>query len=547
MAWDDGLEGAAKNIAATDRTPLRVMAGPGTGKSFAMKRRVARLLESGQSPGRILAVTFTCTAAASLVTDLRTLQVPGCEDIRAGTLHAFCFGLLSRREVLDYLGRVARPIISLLKSGILQFEGGAMLDDLVISGAFGPKRDCTKRIRAFEAAWARLQSDDPGWPQNPVDRAFQTALISWLRFHRAILIGELVPEALRYLRHNPGCDARAAYDHVIVDEYQDLNRAEQDLIQFLSGNRAIALVGDVDQSIYQFRHANPDGIQTYNARYPGTHDEVLNECRRCPTRVVAIADHLIGYNYPGVPGSRLRPRPGNVAGELHLIQWVGIEEEASGLAEFVRTLVNNGVLPGEILILTPRRLLGYAIRDQIRNRAVAVHSFYHEEALEEDDAQRAYCLLSLLVDAEDRVALRWWLGHGSPSGRRNAYRRLRQHCEKSGTSPMAALGASVAGELNLPSTGDLVRKYLELISLLDDLRSRPLSNLVDTLLPSGADECSVLREAALLELGRNYPLHQNLGDLVGLSYAAEVCLEDWSASCTGSWRNCKNGCEPISR
>lgn len=350
MAWDDGLEGAAKNIAATDRTPLRVMAGPGTGKSFAMKRRVARLLESGQSPGRILAVTFTRTAAASLVTDLRTLQVPGCEDIRAGTLHAFCFGLLNGQEVFDYLNRVARPIITFLKSGVLQFEGGTMLDDLVVSGAFGPKRDCTKRIRAFEAAWARLQSDDPGWPQDAVDRAFQTALINWLRFHRAILIGELVPEALRYLRHNPGCDARAAYDHVIVDEYQDLNRAEQDLIQFLSGNRAIALVGDVDQSIYHFRHANPDGIQTYNARYPDTHDEVLDECRRCPTRVVAIADHFISYNYPGVPGPRLRPRPSNLAGELHLIQWGSVEEEASGLAEFVRILVDKGVPPGELFL-----------------------------------------------------------------------------------------------------------------------------------------------------------------------------------------------------
>ena len=225
-----------------------------------------------------------------------------------------------------------------------------MLDDLVVSGAFGPKRDCTKRIRAFEAAWARLQSDDPGWPQDAVDRAFQTALINWLRFHRAILIGELVPEALRYLRHNPGCDARAAYDHVIVDEYQDLNRAEQDLIQFLSGNRAIALVGDVDQSIYHFRHANPDGIQTYNARYPDTHDEVLDECRRCPTRVVAIADHFISYNYPGVPGPRLRPRPSNLAGELHLIQWGSVEEEASGLAEFVRILVDKGVPPGELFL-----------------------------------------------------------------------------------------------------------------------------------------------------------------------------------------------------
>src|SRR5262245_4134447 len=220
-----------------------------------MKRRAARLLENGQDPKRVLAVTFTRTAAASLVDDLLDLGVPGSENIRAGTLHAFCFGLLSRQEVFQFLDRVARPVVTFQKSGALQFEGGAMLDDLT-GGAFGPKRECTKRIRAFEAAWARLQSDDPGWPTDPVDRAFQTALISWLRFHRAMLIGELVPETLRYLRNNPGCEARAAFDHVIVDEYQDLNRAEQDLLQLLSGGRSIAIVGDVNQSIYRFRHAN---------------------------------------------------------------------------------------------------------------------------------------------------------------------------------------------------------------------------------------------------------------------------------------------------
>ena len=59
MSWDDGLTGTARLIAATDDNPLRVMAGPGTGKSFAMKRRVARLLESGQDPKLVLAVTFT--------------------------------------------------------------------------------------------------------------------------------------------------------------------------------------------------------------------------------------------------------------------------------------------------------------------------------------------------------------------------------------------------------------------------------------------------------------------------------------------------------
>jgi superfamily I DNA/RNA helicase len=500
MPWDDGLEGAARNIAATDETPLRVMAGPGTGKSFAMKRRAARLLEGGQNPKRILAVTFTRNAAAALLDDLHALGVPGCEDIRAGTLHAFCFGLLSKQEVFDYAGRVPRPIVSFSKSGVLQFEGNAMLHDLTIAGAFGPKRDCTKRIRAFEAAWARLQSDEPGWPQDPVDRQFQVALIGWLRFHRAMLIGELVPEALRYLRNNPGCEARAAYDHVLVDEYQDLNRAEQDLVQLLAGTRAVALVGDVDQSIYHFRHANPDGIQTYDTRYPGTHDEVLNECRRCPTRVVAIADNLISYNHPGAREPRLHPRAGNKAGEIHIVQWDTVEEEATGLADYVRTLIERGVPAGDILMLTPRRLLGYAIRDEIRAREIPVHSFYHEEALEGDDAQSAYCLLSLLVDIEDRPALRWWLGSGSPSARRNAYQRLRRHCEEFGISPRAALQQCVQGNLDLPNTPLLVAKYRELLRALDNLQRLQLRDLVDALLPSGSEGCSVIREAALLEL-----------------------------------------------
>ncbi len=510
MAWDDGLVGTARDIAATNRTPLRVMAGPGTGKSFAMKRRAARLLEGGQVAGRILAVTFTRNAAASLVDDLHDLHVPGSENIRAGTLHAFCFGLLNQQAVFQYLGRVARPVITFSKHGVLQFEGGTMLDDLVTMGAFGPKRDCTKRIRAFEAAWARLQSDAAGWPQDPIDRAFQTALISWLRFHQAMLIGELVPEALRFLRNNPGCEARAAFDHVIVDEYQDLNRAEQDLLQLLSADRAIAIVGDVDQSIYRFRHANPDGIQSYNTRHPGTHDEVLRECRRCPTRVVAIANHLIGHNHPGAAGPHLQPLPGNAPGEIHLVQWDSVEEEANGIAEYVRTLMAKGISPGDILILTPRRLLGYATRDRIRERDVPVHSFYHEEALEEDDAQRAFALLSLLVDGEDRVALRWWLGHGSPSGRRNAYQRLWQHCEQSNISPKTALDACVAGTLTLPHTNDLVQKYRELTRILDDLRPRNLSDLVDTLAPAGSDACSVMREAALLDL----PEMESVNDLL---------------------------------
>jgi superfamily I DNA/RNA helicase len=499
MAWDDGLTGVARQIAATDNSPLRVMAGPGTGKSFAMKRRVARYLEAGQDATRILAVTFTRNAAAALVDDLHALGIQGCENIRAGTLHSFCFALLAQQDVFDYLGRVVRPIMTFMKSGVMQFEGNVMLED-IRTAQFGAKRDCTKRVRAFEAAWARLQSDIPGWPTDATDRAFQAALLDWLKFHQAMLIGELVPEALRFLRNNPTCEARTAYDHVIVDEYQDLNRAEQDLIRLLASNSSNAIVGDVDQSIYSFRHANPEGIETFHTANAGTHDEVLDECRRCPTRVVALADHLISHNHPVAAGPRLRPRAANNPGEVNIVQWSSVRAEAEGLAEYVQHLTNNGIQPGEILILTPRRLLGYGIRDQIETRGIAVHSFYHEEALEEEAAQRAFTILSLLVNPEDRVSLRWWLGEGSPSYRRNAYLRLKQHCEASGLSPKAVLDACIAGTLNLNGVGDLIIKYDELTAILAGLQTKSVAELIDALFPAGNDDVAVIREAALLDL-----------------------------------------------
>jgi DNA helicase-2/ATP-dependent DNA helicase PcrA len=501
MPWNDGLTGTALQIASTPNTPLRVMAGPGTGKSFAMKRRIARLLEEGADAGRILAVTFTRNAAASVVDDLNSLDVEGCEDIKAGTLHGFCFGLLSRDQVLALSGRVPRPVVTFTTKQVLQFEASSMLADLVAAGNFGGKRDCSRRIRAFEAAWARLQSEQPGWPADPIDAQFQTALLEWLVFHRAMLIGELVPEAYHYLRHNPASEALFAFDHVIVDEYQDLNRAEQDLIDLLGGNGQTAIVGDVDQSIYRFRHANPEGIEGFGVTHPETHDENLDECRRCPTRVVSIADHLIRRNHPGQNRPRLRPFPGNPEGEVHVVQWPSIDDEAQGLAEYVSWLITErNIAPGEILILTPRRLIGYRIRDRIASAGVAVHSFYHEEALEDDDAQRAFAALTLLVNNEDRVALRWWLAHGASTERVGPYRRLREYCEGSGVAPWAAMTALASGQLQLPNTRTLVRTFRELIQLLDSIRDQDLETVVNTLLPGNLEGCRVLREAALLAL-----------------------------------------------
>ncbi len=499
MAWDDGLSGVALNIAATRKSPLRVNAGPGTGKSYALKRRVARHLEEGVDPERILAVTFTRNAAQNLVEDLHSLGVDGCENIQARTLHSWCFELLNRQEVFGYLNRVPRPLVTFNKAGTLQFEAAPMLSDLIFADqTFRPRKNCTQRIRAFEASWARLQSEEPGWTQDPVDQTLEQTLVSWLRFHRAILIGELVPESLRFLRNNPASYARAAFDHVLVDEYQDLNKAEQMLIDLIAGAGTSSIVGDANQSIYSFRYANPEGIGEFKTRFPLTHDESLVECRRCPQRVVVLANHLISHNHPGQSAAVLMAKEDNPEGYVRIVQWRDIEEEAQGISKFVHFLVNDrGYDPGEVLIVVPRRLMGYRIRDLLRECDVPSHSFFSEEALEAQTAQQAFALLTLLGNPDDRVALRWWLGKDSQNHLAGQYAKLRAHCESSGMSPRAALDNIVSGTLRIPGVVNLVQKYRELQVELTNVRELDPAALIDAIAPEGDDDLRALRDIAL--------------------------------------------------
>src|SRR5579872_3416015 len=105
MRWDDGITGVALNIARTEANPLRVLAGPGTGKTFSMMRRVARLLQDGANPKRILVCTFTRTAAVDLKKSLDQLGVEGAGEVVAQTIHAFSFGMLMRSAVIEITGR----------------------------------------------------------------------------------------------------------------------------------------------------------------------------------------------------------------------------------------------------------------------------------------------------------------------------------------------------------------------------------------------------------------------------------------------------------
>ena len=482
MRWDEGLTGQALRIAQTTNSLVWVAAGPGTGKTFALMRRLVRLLEVDRvAPDRILVCTFTRTAAGDLERAVADLGIAGADEVRAQTVHAFCFSMLSRQEVLQVTGRIPRPL--------LQCEERFLLEDLR-HAELGGIRECGKALRAFSAAWARLQHEEPGWPRNQADRNFQAALNSWLLFHQAMLIGELIPEGLKYLRLNAHSRYRASFDHVLVDEYQDLNRAEQQLVEFLASG-SLVVIGDEDQSIYAFKHAHPEGITEFPNMHPGTEEAQLDECRRCPHIVVAMANSLIANNTTRRNRS-LRPYPSNPQGEVFSVQWPNIKQEAEGLAKFIKTRIDaGGVIPGSILVLAPRREFGYLVRDELRKLGVSAHSFFSEELLEGDPkdgdgchAQRALALLILLADPEERVALRCWCGFGNNTLRANSWAKLRDYCEQNGQTPWQALEQLESGTLKIAYTPPLVERFTVLKSELARLRTFNGDDLVAAIFPS---------------------------------------------------------------
>ena len=206
-----------------------------------------------------------------------------------------------------------------------------------------------------------------------------------------------------------------------------------------------------------------------------------------------MATALIANNQGRTPRA-LTPRAGNPEGEVLVPQWPNMDEEARGIARIIqKSIENQEVEPGGVLILAPRRQFGYKVRDALQALGVNAHSFFHEQTLDEEEAKQAFALLTLLANPDERVALRCWCGFGSPSMRRNAWARLRSHCRSSGESPWAALTRLADGNLTIPRTGPLTERFEGLRRRLSELALLRGQALVDAIFPAAGEWAGPLR------------------------------------------------------
>lgn len=484
MPWDDDISGVQRDIAADSGSPIRVLAGPGTGKTWSMMRRIYRLIETGISPQKILAVTFTRTAARDLKEQLNNLNVSGAELVKAVTLHSLCYTILSKEEVFSITGRIARPLLS--------YETKQLINDL--SKHFGGKKKVKAFLEAYEAGWARLQRETIGSPQNEDDEQFEEMLLNWLKFHNSLLIGELVPLTLNFVRRNPAIDVLPHFDHVLVDEYQDLNCADQALCKELARNGNLVILGDDNQSIYMFRYANPEGIINFPEENAGTNTYIIDDCYRCPTNIVQMSNSLIRNNPIRSRGIPLRSYNKENA-DIYIVQHETIDDEINSISDFISNYLNQHpeLPPGQVLVLATRRFIGHNIRNALIQRGLNSLSYFFEDELESISAAEGFCLLNLIVNPYDRAALRAWIGLGNKNGFSAGYSRIQKYAQENDIELKNLLSRLLTGSLSIPYTSSIINRYNLLCQRIEEVSGLEGLELVLNLWPPEIEECLDIR------------------------------------------------------
>jgi len=353
----DALDPEQREVAAHPSGPMCVLAGAGTGKTRAITHRIAYGVLSGTyQPQRVLAVTFTARAAGEMRTRLRDLGVGG---VQARTFHAAALRQLHFFWPQAVGG--AAPEVMPHKASAVAEAGGRLrlrLDSAAI-------RDLASEIEwskvsmltpeSYAAAAATRGRAVPGG----LDATAMARLIAAyeeVKTDRGVIDFEDVLLLMVGMLREHDTIARAVrgqYRHFVVDEYQDVNRLQQALLELWLGERAdLCVVGDPAQTIYSFTGASPQHLLGFRSRHPQARTVELVRNYRSTPQVVGLANLVLR----GPGGSRrsgsveLRAqRPDGTAPDLVVAD--NDPDEAASVATRIQALLADGHPPSEIAIL----------------------------------------------------------------------------------------------------------------------------------------------------------------------------------------------------
>lgn len=284
--------------------PCMVIAGPGTGKTQVLTRRILRLVrEDGVDPERILAVTFTNKASGEMLKRINLALGRGSGFPEVTTFHALGYRIIKRN--LPEAGR---------REGALLIDKDDQRE--ILSEILGCSKSQAKKIGDSISRFKQEASEYSGI-EDPEIREAAAAYDEWLKCNNLFDLDDLIVEAVRML--GGSSDVRGywqgRFDRVLVDEFQDINRAQYQMLRLLCPGPGshICVIGDPDQAIYGFRGSDSSYMQVFNKDYPSSRTYTLKQSYRCTNTILQASsgvlsrkncghDHLQGL----IQGRRLK-------------------------------------------------------------------------------------------------------------------------------------------------------------------------------------------------------------------------------------------------
>lgn len=417
---DDLTEPQRRAVLHTEG-PILVLAAAGSGKTRVITRRIAYLIRLGIPAWSILALTFTNKAAGEMRERVATL-LAGNERSSRGltvtTFHSLCARLL--RRYAEHAG--LKPDFSIYDTSDQSTLVKRVINELNLSTTNWPPRSALSAISNAKnelidaAAYAARASDFYSRTAAKIYEAYEAAL----RQANAVDFDDLLLRTVRALRDSEMVreECRSRWQYLLIDEYQDTNRAQFAIASLLAGDASpdrrpnICVVGDPDQAIYGWRGADISNILDFEERYPGAAVIALGENFRSTSPVLTAADTLIKHNKRRKHKPLFTSKPGGENVEailcrdeqhesLVVVDWLRHKHEASGTG--ART--QAGLAWRDMAVFYRTNALSRVMEDALRAAGVPYVIARGTAFYEREEVKNAIAYLRALANPADSVSL----------------------------------------------------------------------------------------------------------------------------------------------
>lgn len=533
------LEGEAAAARDYRGGHLQIIASAGSGKTEVVSQRVAALLGEGVPATGIVAFTFTERAAASLKSRIERcilahpkLGQPALDRIGGmfvGTIHSYCFRVLQQHvpkyetfDVLDDHRLTAFLTREYDNIGVKQLDGRLFAS-----------------IEVFLTNLELVENEllEPHELDDPFREIYERYL-GVLEDNRFLTYGQQVARAVRELARPEVFESvHSPLAHLIVDEYQDINPAQERLIKILAAEPVhLCVVGDDDQSIYQWRGADVSNIVEFHTRYRSVRKFSLDTNRRSRPDVIREANRF-GVTIEGrLPKTMQEHRPSTEMTEV--ICWAADTDtdEATVIAQAVRRAhVELGYRYRDIAILCRGRVSLPAVLDALAAEGVPVQPGGRTNLFLQPEAELFGRTIVWLVDHEWNVGDKWnrEMVTVTLDDLLDGYEAVYQ-LDSAGMSRLKArLGGWKARVIDDSGPANLVRELYDLLSDLGvdawDMDDHLVVNRLGTLA-----RCSQLLADYEAARRRTRPDHDNPGEFKGAADRGEWYYK-WLAIYIGNW------------